>query len=421
MITASSALGRSPFRFAFGLVALLGFTVAAQAKKPAVPPRPLGNEASFAESFSPVEVTIKATGLGKEPELAELDIPRVAIQFVLFKWSDKLLNTDDENRRAQRVLDEIYANPSRYVTWLADRVSSTRRLPDDRYEVTRMIRINKGELTDFLVKKGVLESRQELAKGAGNPMIMVIPDAPKGKSPLEVFGTNALAQQCAGAIESYLTQRQYEVVSPRGQEQIGQQVEMIGSVKNPDEDQTYQIALATGADVYITFAGEVASTAGGRKASLVVKAFETSTARLLGTETGYSETRPNTTDGVLVEEATNDAIDKVLQRVNNYWKTDAERGIQYKVIVRFNGNFGADRKQDLSDALEELMEKELPEHKINISTDKTEDYQVWADKDRVAGTSALSRIYRKKLELPGVKVREILRNRKLLILELVEG
>lgn len=408
-------------RTAISLLTMLGLAGALHAKKPAMAAKPVGNEAAFAESFSPVEVTIKATGLGNEPELAEADIPRVAIQFVLFKWSDKLVNTDDENRRIQPVLDEIYSNPKRFVTWMADRVTSTRRLPDDRYEVTRMIRINKGELTDFLVKKNVLSSRQDLAKSAGNPMIMVIPDAPKGKSPLDVFDANPLAQQCAGAIESYLTQRQYEVVSPRGQEQLGQQVQMIASIKSPDEDQSYQIALATGADVYITFAGETASTAGGRKASLVVKAFETSTARLLGTETGYSQTRSNATDGVLVEEATNDAIDKVLQRVNNYWKTDADRGIQYKVIVRFNGNFGADRKQDLSDALEELMEKEFPEHKVNISTDKTEDYQVWASKEQVAGTSAISRTFRKKLEMPGVKVREILRNRKLVLLELVEG
>jgi len=402
----------------FSLLALAG---ALHAHKPAKAPRPTGNEASFAESFSPVEVTIKATGLGDEPELAEFDIPRVAIQFVLFKWSDKLITNDDENRRAQGVLDEIYSNPKRFVTWTADRVTSTRRLPDDRYEVTRMIRINKGELTEFLVKKGVLESRQELAQGAGNPVILVIPDAPKGKSPLDVFDSNPLAQQCAGAIESYLTQRQYEVVSPRGQEQIGQQVQMIGSIKSPDEDQSYQIALATGADVYVVFAGEVAATAGGRKASLVVKAYETSTARLLGTETGYSQTRSNATDGVLVEEATNDAIDKVLQRVNNYWKTDSDRGIQYKVVVRFNGNFGADRRQDLSDALAELLEQEFPDHKVNVATDKTEDYLVWAPKNRVAGTSAVSRTFRKKLELPGVKVREVLRNRKLLILELVEG
>lgn len=407
-----------PIAAVFTLLALAG---ALHARRPAKVARPTGNEASFAESFSPVEVTIKATGLGDEPELAEADIPRVALQFVLFKWSDKLITTDDENRRAQSVLDEIYANPKRFVTWTADRVTSTRRLPDDRYEVTRMIRINKGELTEFLVKKGVLESRQELAQNAGNPVILVIPDAPKGKSALDVFDSNPLAQQCAGAIESYLTQRQYEVVSPRGQEQIGQQIQMIGSIQSPDDDQTYQIALATGADVYVVFAGDVAATAGGRKASLVVKAYETSTARLLGTETGYSQTRSNATDGVLVEEATNDAIDKVLQRVNNYWKSDAERGVQYKVVVRFNGNFGGDRKQDLSDALAELLEQEYPDHKVNIATDKTEDYLVWAPRNRVAGTSAVSRTFRKKLELPGVKVREVLRNRKMLILELVEG
>lgn len=402
------------------MVLALGLAGTAFAKKHA-PPAPVGNQAAFQESFSPTEVTIKATGLGDEPEDAEADIPRVALQFVMFTWTDKLVNTDDEKDRAKRVLDEIYAHPQKYVTWMADRVTSTRKLPDDRYEVTRMIRINKGALTEFLVSKGVIAGREELASGAGNPVIMVLPDSPKGKSPLDVLGANPLAQQTAGAIESYLTARQYEVVSPRAQDALGTQVQMIANIKGGDDDQAYQIALATGADVYISYAGDVSQVAGGRKAGLVVKAYETSTARLLGTETGYSQTRPNTNDQVLVEEATNDAIEKVLQRVNNYWKTDAVRGVQYKVVVKFNGNFTPERKQDLSDALEDLMDKEFPEHKVNVSSDKTEDYIVWAPKDKFAGTSAISRTFRKRLEAPGVKVREVLRNRKLLMIELVDG
>ena len=404
------------------LAAVLLLSGAVLAKKPPPPPlRPMGNEATFQESYSPTEVTIKATGVGFTPEEADLDIPRVAIQFVLFRWTDKLVTTEDENDRAKRVLDDIYSNPGKFVTWTADHISSTRRLSDDRFEVTRAIRINKGLLTEFLVSKDVIASREDLAAGAGNPVIMVLPDSPKGKSPLDVLQNNPLAQQTAGAIESYLTQRQYEVVSPRGQDALATQVQMIGNLKTGDDDQAYQIALATGANIYVTYAGEVQAVPGGRKASLVVKAYETSTARLLGTEPGYSQARPHTTDQVLVEEATNDAIEKVLQRVHNYWKTDAARGIQYKVVVRFTGNFTQDRKQDISDALEDLMDKQFSEHKVNISSDKTEDYIVWAPKDKINGTSAISRIFRKRLEAPGSKVREILRNRKLLILEVVEG
>jgi len=401
----------------------LAFALAgtAFARKQPPPPRPMGNEASFQESFSPTEVTIKATGVGVEPEDAEADIPRVAIQFVLFRWSDKLVTTDDEKESAQRVLDEIYSNPKKFVTWTADHVTSTRRLPDGTYEVTRMVRIDKGALNDFLVAKGVLSSTSDLAAGAGNPVIMVLPDVPKGKSPLDVLGTNPLAQQTAGAIESYLTNRQYEVVSPRGQDALGSEVQMVGNIKGTEDDQAYQIALATGADVYITYAGDVSPVAEGRKASLVVRAYETSTGRLLGTETGYSQTRPNTTDQVLVEEATNDAIEKVLQRIQNYWKTDAVRGVQYKVVVKFNGNFTPERKQDLSDALDDLMDKQFPEHRVNISTDKTEDYIVWAPRDKFSGTGAISRAFRQRLETPGVKVRELLKNRKLLMLELVDG
>jgi hypothetical protein len=90
-------------------------------------------------------------------------------------------------------------------------------------------------------------------------------------------------------------------------------------------------------------------------------------------------------------------------------------------VVKFNGNFTPERKQDLSDALDDLMDKQFPEHRVNISTDKTEDYIVWAPRDKFSGTSAISRVFRQRLETPGVKVHELLRNRKLLMLELVDG
>jgi len=383
--------------------------------------RPRGFEASFVESFSPTEVTVKATGVGDRPEMADGDVARVALDFVLFKFTDRLVSVEAEKNGMDPVLDELYLEPRPYLTWVADKVTSTRKRADGQYEVTRMVRVNKGALTDFLVKKGIMASREELAETVGNPVIMVVPDAPKGQSPLEIMDKNRIAQQTSGVIESYLTARQYEVLIPRASDNLNSQVDMLSTVKGVEEDVSYKIALSSGCDIFITYSGQVSATQGGRKASLVVKAFESTTGRALGTETGYSQVRPNTSDEALSEEATSDAIDKVLQRVTNYWKADARKGLQYKVVLKITGKFSEAVGEQIRDGMEDLVDKEFPGSKQNILTPKTMDYTLLAPRSKYKTSSNVSRALRTKLEIPGVKVKESIRNRKLLLLEVTNG
>lgn len=281
--------------------------------------------------------------------------------------------------------------------------------------------MNKGALTELLVKKGIMASREELAETMGNPVIMVVPDAPKGQSPLEIMDKNRIAQQTSGVIESYLTARQYEVLIPRATDNLNSQVDMLSTVKGVEEDVSYKIALSSGCDIFITYSGQVSATQGGRKASLVVKAFESTTGRALGTETGYSQVRPNTSDEALSEEATSDAIDKVLQRITNYWKADARKGLQYKVVLKITGKFSESVGEQIRDGLEDLVDKEFPGSKQNILTSKTMDYTLLAPRSKYKTSSNVSRALRTKLEIPGVKVKETIRNRKLLLLEVTNG
>ena len=72
---------------------------------------------------------------------------------------------------------------------------------------------------------------------------------------------------------------------------------------------------------------------GTNKYSITIRVFETTTGRLLGSETGYSKSRKS--EKMLnIEEAINDAIDKVITKVINYWNSDLKNGIQYKTIIQ---------------------------------------------------------------------------------------
>ena len=101
----------------------------------------------------------------------------------------------------------------------------------------------------------------------------------------------------------------------------------------------YAVALSIGSDVYITFAGAWENAGyNTRRHSLTVRAYETSSGRLLGTETGYSQARQGEAM-ISVEEAATGAIDAVLARIDAYWRDDIRRGVQYKMILSIDTSF----------------------------------------------------------------------------------
>lgn len=378
---------------------------------------PLSNQATFVESYSPSEVTIQATGLGKGDKEAIVDLRKCAVNFVLNLGTDPLLSTDAAKSQFGGIAEEFFGleNVNRYIAWEGDKVVSSvkTRLPSGKegMKITKVVRVNKKLLTDDLAAKGIVASSQELAQEIGMPTIMVIPETPKGQTPLQVFDSNPLAKHAAAVIESYLTARKYDVVVPRAIDQLNEMTRLQGEVKGAEEDMGYQLALSLGSDIYIVFSGLVYA---GNKVTVQIKAYETTTGRLLGTETGYSASRPGPAEP-LVEEAINSAIDKVLQRLVNYWQDDVKKGLQYKLIFKFLSSFDDDQAQEIKDKIADLIDDAFALSKENVVSEKTIDYSVWAKKADFNKSTKISRYFR--TETKGVaKLTDINVNRKLIII-----
>jgi hypothetical protein len=310
--------------------------------------------------------------------------------------------------------EEFFGNASinKYISWEANTVVSAvrTRLPNGRdgMKITKSVRVNKKLLTDDLVAKGIISSHEDLSAAAGLPTIMVIPDVPRDQTPQQVFDANPLAKHAAAVIESYLTARKYDVVAPQSADQIKELTRLHGDIKGAEEDMGYQLALALGSDIYIVFAGTAYEN---NKVTLQIKAYETTTARLLGTETGYSASRPGPAEP-LVEEAVNSAIDKVLQRLVNYWQDDTKKGIQYKLIFK---SLSGTIDEGLKDKISDLMDSTFALSKENVVTDKTLDYNVWAKKAEFSKSRNIYRKFRDALK-SSAKLSEIVVNRKLIII-----
>jgi hypothetical protein len=158
-----------------------------------------------------------------------------------------------------------------------------------------------------------------------------------------------------------------------------------------------------------------------RKAIVGVRAYETTTARLLGTETGYSEERP-VADLVVIEEAIHGAIDKVLSRINAYWKQDLERGVQYKLVASIQGDFNSDEREDIAFAMSRAIKQNCKLSKENIATERTLDYLVWVDPNQITDSRDLYAALRRDFptEFRQGELRSINITRKLILLRVTE-
>ncbi len=374
---------------------------------------PVSNQATFVETYSPAEVTIQATGLGKNDKEAIIDLRKCAINYVLALGTDPLLNSVAAKSAFNGIAEEFFVpvNVDKYIAWESDKVVSAvkTKMPNgkDGMKITKAVRVNKKMLTDDLSAKGIVASNTELSDAIGMPTIMVIPEVPKGQTPLQVFDSNPLAKHAAAVIESYLTSRKYDVLVPNAIDQINEQTKLQGEVKGVEEDPSYQLALALGSDIYIVFAGMVYS---GNKVTLQLKAYETTTGRLLGSETGYSAARPGPAEP-LVEEAVNSAIDKVLQRLVTYWGDDIKKGIQYKLIFK---SVSGDMSEDVQDKISDVMDEVFALSKENVVSSKTLDYNVWAKKADFNKSSKIYSYFRDKLKAQA-KLSKININKKLII------
>ena len=377
---------------------------------------PVSKQATFIESVSSSEVMIEATGIyngkGKKDKHkkkdvdkngmsgAAMDAKKSAVYFVLFGGTDPLLSTVDEQQKfgAHQGFFFNKDNVSNYV---------------------KRFKVNKELLTKDLEARNIIAARADLAETIGNPFIMVLPSVPKGQSPIDALRTNPAYKHAAAVVESYLTARQYDVIVPEQQESMESLNAAQMDLGDREEDYAYQLALSIGSDVYIEFSGvEEDAGYGTKKYALTARAYETTTARLLGTETGYSQGRKGELM-VSVEEAMNDAIDKVLSRVTNYWKKDVDKGIQYKLIFNLSTDFDEDQIEEIQFALMDAIEEMSKSSKENIVTNQTVDYLIWCDPKKYDKSSKVYRYvkkYFKKEETEGT-LRKVNVNRKMILLK----
>jgi hypothetical protein len=393
---------------------------------------PVSREAVLVESTSPSEIMIRATGYGsgsdKASELdkrANNDAFKAAVWFVLFGGSDPLIQTDQEKSAFQPIQEEFFTkeNLKQFKSWEADFYDTRLKVDGGKkLKVEKTFKINKALLQEDLVKKGILAEVATVAGSVGLPSIMVIPESKDGKAPLELLKTDSNLKKGAEVIESYLTARKYEVIVPEQQQVLQELSSAQNALQGGEDDYSYLLALSIGSDVYISYNVTIETRKVGstivKKGVVGCRAYETTTARLLGTETGYSPERA-TADAVLIEEAMNDAIDKVLSRITNYWKQDIQQGIQYKLVLSIANTFDKDDAETIIFGFGDLLKQVSKTYKENVVADYTYDVQIWCDAAQYKSSSDIYRFLKQNYK-GGGELTKVSVSRKLILLNVAD-
>jgi len=398
---------------------------------------PRSREATLIESTSPTEVMIRATGYGVDnkhwrpkaktlDKTANQDARKAAVWFVLMGSTDPLLQTDAEKNRFEKIQADFFKpdNIKKFIRWEAEYYDTRVKMAGGKkLKIEKTFKINKTLLKENLIEKGVLPEMSAVSAAAGMPTIMVIPEAQDDMAPIEILQNDPYYKKGAEVIESYLTARRFEVIVPEQQQVLQELSATQYALSGGSEDYSYLLALSIGSDIYITYNITIKDRQVGttpvKKAIVGCRAYETTTGRLLGTETGYSPERP-AAPAVIIEEAMHNAIDKVLSRITSYWKKDLKQGIQYKMIVKIRQTFDSSQAEEIIFALGDVVRAMAKHYKENVVADYTYDVLVWCDSEQYKTATDLYRYLKRNYKGMG-NIEKVSLSRKLILLNVTGG
>ncbi len=242
--------------------------------------------------------------------------------------------------------------------------------------------------------------------GISRPVLMVVP-ATSGKGEFEKASMEG--------INEYLTEKGYEVRSQEGSEDLSALIQMQGDISGNGDDVSYMAGLALGADIYIKFSGSIKNG----MVTAEISAYETSTARLLGTKTGSVQDHGSSRENqrYLVHSAAQKAMPALERTIHSYWTEDLKKGVQYKVVMRIGERFSGTALEDLQDQGISALRNRFKSVKVNAMTEKTIDLVVYADPAEYPDAFAVySAIRQAMASLAQAKKNNIVN--KLIILEL---
>ena len=332
----------------FVLLVLLGLSGCASQTVREQPVTPQSKQALLVEVSAAGRLLYEVWGVGENITQARQDAKKAALWAALHAGQQRLLNTPEARARFKSLAKKYYRQVDEYVRYLSSPLS---KQVDEQGRVHLKFRvaIDTQLLQEQLQSDGVLADNAQLNSEIGLPSVVVLSVSPEAKA-------------AANVLEQQLVNQGFSLVDKNTRDKNTHLIEKVARL-NGQVDPMFLLASKTGADVYVEVKASVQhfrdKGVEGAQASVQARAYETASAQLLGSATGYSPKRVGTASEALVQEAANDAASVLTARLLKVWQQQATQGIWYKLVASLNPQQAEAQEMQLYQALRALKPTQL--------------------------------------------------------------
>lgn len=288
--------------------------------------------AEQAEVVDDATVVVLSTGYGYD----ESDAMRDAYKAGVWLVASAMAQTDLEKVNLEGYKGGLLHDPT---PWLKDVRTLGGGPEGEWFRVSLQLRVDRGSIRAELERRGIIASTRAVTSAVDYPTVMVVTQD-------QGAGGAAYADYARNEASSFLSDRGFEVLDAGAAAQLGDMRDRLAAL-SVGQDPAATIALSVGADVYFVVEAMVQGGAGSRQGTAMVKAYETTTARLLGSGNSVSHPRADgtATDAWLAAEATRDGISRVIDAVLLSWKRSLDEGRAYYIVVEGDFSDSAYKRQ----------------------------------------------------------------------------
>lgn len=181
-------------------------------------------------------------------------------------------------------------------------------------------------------------------------------------------------------LKEFLIQKKYDVKEKEAANSIDELLGMLSDLSQNSEDLSYALSLSIGADIYIQNVLNIQ----GNMISVELKAYESSTAKLLGSQIGFVKDNDGKKENYpfLIKTATKKAFSSLEKQILSYWDKEFSLGKQYKVVIKIGERFDGSALETLQNNVLSALKKRFEFVTINAMTERTLDLIIRVKQDK---------------------------------------
>ena len=364
----------------------------------------------YIESSDAMIKLVHCRGKGIDKEAAILNARKGCLEWMIV---NEYAQSPGELQAYRANQKQIFANIDRYVPaphrmavdGKGEGTTSVTQNQDGSVNVEVNAKVFKKQLEKDLVQMNIVASKDDVQDSIGNPSVVAGPSkAVKGKR---------YRKDMEQLVNSYLTKEKFEVVNLETVQDLDKMQESVAEATDSEQGDLASLAAAAGADVYVEFEAKPEKKNEGVVWAVNIKAYETTTGKMLASDTGFSGKRSTEEAGqerIAMAEGLNVVMGKIIPQIKDYWKEYRPRGRKFRVSF-MNPPKNSDFK------LDRVLKKVCSKVKVEKSTPSLLLFYLQCKMDNMELSAAISEGIESKLGMTSNDYEFPMKNRNMLVIK----